>query len=269
MDSPEKLPDFMYENDGLTWALARAQYSFPPINKAHEADAGKYKYKYADLADVLSAIRPALNREGIALVQATEITEAGVELVTSLLYADERLSSRWPLPIANAAPQQVGSVLTYLRRYALCALVGIAAEDDDDGRAASDVRQATTAPPQQTAPSNVPAVDVPDDWKTRPLASMSFPVLRAIAAELKHPFSGGSKSELIRQLEPLVRAASGAEPFDTDGPTPKQRAVEPDDEATGGEPDSIPFQPTVFVGAAGESGTARQARNSAAKAGTP
>lgn len=239
----DALPDWLCENEGLTWALARAQYSFATITKSHTANAGSYSYKYADLSDVLTAIRPALNREGIALVQTTEITEAGVELVTSLLYADERLSSRWPLPIENCAPQQVGSVLTYLRRYALCALVGIAAEDDDDGRAASDVRQAQSAPAR---PQQAPSTQPPDDWETRPLASMTFQELRAVAVELGHPFSGGSKSELIRQLEPLVRAMSGEEPFDVTTNAPvSEGAARSTDALDGDAPNAIPFNPKV------------------------
>jgi hypothetical protein len=123
--------------DGIAAALARAQARFTTITKDRTANAGKYGYSYADIADVLASVRPVLAAEGIAIVQPVEVTDNGMVLVTRLLCGSEAIESRMALPIEGEAPQQVGSLMTYYRRYALCALVGVAPEnEDDDGQAA-------------------------------------------------------------------------------------------------------------------------------------
>jgi hypothetical protein len=137
----------MSADDTLVAALARAQAVMPAISKNHTNP--HFQSRYADIADVLAVVRPVLAKEGIAITQTTRITDAGCELVTCLLKGDDRLESAMPLQIDQKA-QDLGSRLTYLRRYALCALVGVAAEDDDDGHAASQAptrtRTATVRP---------------------------------------------------------------------------------------------------------------------------
>lgn len=146
-------------DDTLVAALARAQLNMPPIAKNHENP--HFKSRYADIADVLAVVRPVLAKEGIAITQTTRVTDAGCELVTCLLKGDDRLESAMPLQIDQKA-QDLGSRLTYLRRYALCALVGVAAEDDDDGHAASNApprtktRQAAYEPRERSYPSERP-----------------------------------------------------------------------------------------------------------------
>lgn len=140
-------------DDTLVAALARAQAVMPTITKSHTNP--HFGSKYADIADVLAVVRPVLAKEGIAITQTTRVTDAGCELVTCLLKGDDRLESAMPLQIDQKA-QDLGSRLTYLRRYALCALVGVAAEDDDDGHAASNApprtktRQAAYEPRERT-----------------------------------------------------------------------------------------------------------------------
>lgn len=120
----------------LAAALAKAQAKFPTIPKDKVATIispkGSYRYKYADLADVLSAIRPALTDNGLAVVQTVEILEKGYRLDTQLLHASGQflgssvLLDRWP------DPKQYGIEMSYMRRYQLCALVGVASDDDTD-----------------------------------------------------------------------------------------------------------------------------------------
>lgn len=222
--------------DGLVAALARCQAKFPPIVKSHTNPAFKGS-QYADIADVLAAVRPVLSAEGIAFTQSTVLGEDGaVALCTALMLGDEREESIFPLHIASLTPQGIGSLMTYIRRYQACSILGVhPVGDDDDGNAA------------QTAPAGMQAAAVamgkamaaigpPDDWETRPLATMTFPELRAVAEKVGHAFSGGSKAELIRQLDPIVRAMSGDEPFDLTGAEPIEQ--KPDDH-------DKPFEPTV------------------------
>ena len=136
-------------DDTLVAALARAQAKFGPVLKSHTNP--HFGSKYADLADVLGVVRPALAAEGIAIVQPIEVdTDTGHSfLVTRLLFADDALESRMPLQIDQKA-QDLGSRLTYLRRFQLSALVGVAAEDDDDGNAANEAPTRTRTPRERT-----------------------------------------------------------------------------------------------------------------------
>lgn len=146
----------------LVAALAAAQAEFPTIPKNHTNP--HFKSRYADLSDVLAAVRPVLAKHGIALVQPLRWTDAGLELVTALLKGDERLESSMPLPV-DAKPQDLGSRLTYCRRYMACSLLGVAAEDDDDGNAAqaaepkyrADGSQADYRPVQRATPQQMDA----------------------------------------------------------------------------------------------------------------
>jgi ERF superfamily len=94
-------------------------------------------FRYAPLSSGLDIIRKSLGRHEIATIQSTEIDkEAGLLRLTTILAhsSGEWISSEWPVcPIADiASAQRMGAALTYARRYALFALVGIAGEDDLD-----------------------------------------------------------------------------------------------------------------------------------------
>ncbi len=94
-------------------------------------------FRYAPLSSGLDIARKNLGRHAIAVVQSTSIdNDAGiVRLYTVLAHSSgEWVSSEWPVcPIGyTASPQRMGAALTYARRYALFALVGIAGEDDLD-----------------------------------------------------------------------------------------------------------------------------------------
>lgn len=114
----------------LAAALVNAQKEFQPITKGHTNP--HYNSRYADLSDVLKAVLPALQANGILLTQPIE----NGDLVTRLILGGESLESRVPLNL-DRKPQEIGSELTYMRRYSLAALLGVASEDDDDGNAAS------------------------------------------------------------------------------------------------------------------------------------
>ena len=130
-------------------ALARAQAAFPAIERTRTVSVttksgAKYTFSYAPLDVILAAVRKPLSTNGLAITQLL----VGTDLVTWLLHADGgRLESRVTLPLHNgASPQEIGSAITYLRRYAMQALLGIAAEEDDDGNAASGHHVEATRP---------------------------------------------------------------------------------------------------------------------------
>jgi hypothetical protein len=142
--------------DNLDTALARAQGKFPRIEKNNTATVpgkdGKqgYTYSYADLGDVLAAVRPILAEEGLALVQRTRPDNGKTKLVTELRYGatGEVLDSEIEIAAPTGNPQQFGGSLTYFRRYEAVTLLGVAAEEDLDAANVETVRNA----PSQALP---------------------------------------------------------------------------------------------------------------------
>lgn len=116
-------------------ALSKAQAKIKAANK--DATNPHFSSKYADLASVWDACREALTEQGLSVVQLPCGSGDNIGLTTTLLHASGQwmASTIYAMP-ERKGPQAVGSVLTYLRRYALAAAVGVAPEDDD-GEAAS------------------------------------------------------------------------------------------------------------------------------------
>lgn len=126
------------ENTGkLAEALAKAQGEFPKIKRNQTANAGQYSYDYADLADIIAAVTPALSRHGLSVVQETDFEGTTFFIKTVLLHSSgECRVGRIPVTLHDK-PQALGSLLTYYRRYTLCAMLNVQAEnEDDDGLAA-------------------------------------------------------------------------------------------------------------------------------------
>jgi len=128
----------------LAAALAKAQAelvnpekSLTAIIRSGRPGEGERSFRYAPLASGLDIVRKTLGQHEIATVQTTAIDPAVgmVNLTTMLAHASgEWIASDWPVcPVAETAnPHRMGAALTYARRYALFALVGIAGEDDLD-----------------------------------------------------------------------------------------------------------------------------------------
>lgn len=130
----------------LSAALASAQKLIKVAAK--EAVNPHFKSKYADLAEVFNACRQGLQEFGIAVIQAPGY-EAGVAtLTTRLLHSSgEWIEATAACRLSKDDPQGLGSAVTYLRRYALAAMLGIVADDDDDANEAS--RRDAQAPIQR------------------------------------------------------------------------------------------------------------------------
>jgi hypothetical protein len=122
----------------LAGALAKAQGEFGPVSKdrtveVRTKDGGKYTFSYATLDSVLSATRPALAKHGLALFS----TIVAGRIRTLLVHE----SGEWMASIIGLGEtqrlQELGSEITYLRRYCVSAMLGVAADEDDDGNSAS------------------------------------------------------------------------------------------------------------------------------------
>jgi hypothetical protein len=120
----------------LLGALAKAQGKIS--NALKDKKNPFFKSNYADLASVWDACREPLSANGIAVIQTMEGPKQDMFLVTWLGHASGQwIKSKIPLMNAKQDPQSLGSAITYARRYALSAMVGVCADDDDDGEAAT------------------------------------------------------------------------------------------------------------------------------------
>jgi len=132
----------------LAAALAKAQGAME--NAIMNRTNPHFKTKYADLAAVLNAARKPLSANGLAIVQ----TIGDGVLHTRLLHTSGQwIASEHPLPMTGR-PQEIGSALTYARRYSLSALIGIAADEDDDATGAEKAHK--------TAGNGKPAIELLD-----------------------------------------------------------------------------------------------------------
>jgi len=138
----------------LAAALARAQGKVENAKKS--SNNPHFKSKYADLASIWDVIREPLTSEGLSVVQLPcEAPDGKVGLVTVLLHSSgEHVHERFFLAVKDASnPQQYGSCLTYMKRYALLGVAGIASEDDDGEAASAPTRKAATIKTATEAPA--------------------------------------------------------------------------------------------------------------------
>jgi hypothetical protein len=120
----------------LMAALAAAQGEMS--NAPFDATNPHFKSKYATLASIRDATIPHLAKHGLSIHQVTKMNGQGMLLVTRLAHASGQwIVSEYPLP-NTSKPHEMGSAITYARRYSWAAITGIAAEEDEDGNAAQD-----------------------------------------------------------------------------------------------------------------------------------
>lgn len=119
----------------LATALCLAQSEFENAKKTSSNPF--FKSKYADLAEVLDTIKPVLNRHGLSVTQFP-CFEGGICQVETILIhtSGQWISGIAGTPLVKQDPQAVGAAISYLRRYSLAAVCGIA-QEDDDGNSAS------------------------------------------------------------------------------------------------------------------------------------
>lgn len=111
-------------------ALSKAQGEI----KAAQKDSANpfFKSRYADLSSVMDACRDALSKNGLAVTQTPCIVNAGNVLITTLGHSSGQwMKSICPLLTAKNDAQSFGAAVTYMRRFALAAMVGVCPEDDD------------------------------------------------------------------------------------------------------------------------------------------
>ena len=127
----EKLP-----NAQLYEALAKAQVQMPKakINRTNP----HYRNNYADLASIMDSCKAVLSNNGLCIMQIINVEDGGVTyLITRLAHVSgEYIESKFLLNPEKNTLQGLGSALTYAKRYSLASLLGIVADEDDDGELA-------------------------------------------------------------------------------------------------------------------------------------
>jgi ERF superfamily len=146
------MPDAPEPCKTLAEALAALQARLPRVAKEHKATVtsqrtGKtHSYDYADLLDVSEALLPVMAKLGLSFTACPTMMDGRFVLNYSLLHTSEPgpgnpVGGQYPLP-TSGSPQEIGTAITYARRYALCAVTGLApGGDDDDGTAAEKAHQ--------------------------------------------------------------------------------------------------------------------------------
>lgn len=195
--------------------------------------------RYATLAAVMDAAKP-LAKHGVAVSQSAEVIDGRVIISTILMHSSgEWVSESISLKPRQDDPQSVGSAITYGRRYLLAAMAGIAADEDDDGNAATDPRKATKPmPKQQTRPepkieahigappaepanvAKVHTVELPQEPKAEPKPSTDASTTGAEMASLRKAARDAAIKAGVRDRAEcfgIVSAAVGREVADWNG----------------------------------------------------
>lgn len=104
-----------------------------------DAANAHFRMKYVTIDNLIKTIKPTLAKHDLAFTQDVT-SEGGLVVVTSTLYhkSGEWLRAVTRLPVDKQTPQGTGSAFTYAKRYSLSALLGISADEDDDGNRAED-----------------------------------------------------------------------------------------------------------------------------------
>ena len=156
----------MNDDTKAQWSAAwvRAWAKMPPIPKTHKAKiiskkegVAPFEYKYADLPDIIDAVRPILAAHGLSVGQSVEpLGDELLGVVTRVYHEAGHVESFGPTPMPAAGdPRTVGSAITYARRYSLSAALGIASDEDTDAEGTQGRR------PQKVRPGRDPALPAP------------------------------------------------------------------------------------------------------------
>lgn len=176
----------------LASALAKFQGKMPSVPKKKTAtvqtkSGGSYSYQYADLADVTASAMPILSEFGLAFISIPEEGSRGF-ILRGVLVHESGESVEGFLPIYGGTNQEIGSSLTYSRRYLLGALTGIVTDDDSDGAPSEWAPRTEKVPPRQSQPKQAkppqgPPPTADPAWSDKITDAATFDDLTAVYNE--------------------------------------------------------------------------------------
>lgn len=137
----------MTDHPSLAAALVAFQAEVPKVAKNKKANVpmkggGSYRYTYADLPDVSDAALPILVKHGLSFSCAPRNAGGSFELVGILRHVSGEFDEG-ALPLRGSSMQEIGSAITYGRRYLLGCMTGVITDDDDDGSIAQAAKERT------------------------------------------------------------------------------------------------------------------------------
>jgi len=139
----------------LMKALLEAESNFETIEKNNKARAGSGEFKYADLTTVFNATKKQLREHGLKCVGYFSQDEQGVNILTMQLF---HVSGEWIkstlkfTPVSNK-PSDLGSIITYMRRYLYITLLGISTDEDVEGNDLNEEVELVNEPAKSPAKS--------------------------------------------------------------------------------------------------------------------
>lgn len=148
-------------------ALAKAQAAIksPPRNRTvtvKTKDGRSYTFDYTTLDELIEAVRRPLTDNGLWFVQTLANGDGRYRLRTMLVHSSGQwIASETPILAGSNSNQEFGSALTYMKRYSLAALLGVASDEDDDGNAAEGNERIAQARGQASGPKAAPAAKAP------------------------------------------------------------------------------------------------------------
>jgi hypothetical protein len=134
----------------LAPAFVKAQAEFEPVLKCKINP--HFRNKYAPLEEIVASVRPVLKAHGLTVFHTFSPNGGtALHIETTLMHeSGEFITSTLAMPLDKNTPQGVGSAITYGRRYALAAILGVVSDEDDDAEAATD-RSNGQKPPKASA----------------------------------------------------------------------------------------------------------------------
>lgn len=127
------------ENNNLNKKFMQVLNEVPNFSTDETANAGNRIYKYLNLATLLKNIKPIFEKHGIAFSQKVTFNGTGdgrqaLGTVETIIFDENEQQTVCEYPFyITGDPQQVGSAITYARRYSLTTVLGIFPDKDDDG----------------------------------------------------------------------------------------------------------------------------------------
>ena len=213
----------MNKSESIT-ELAKALSVFQGEVKGIKKDSTNpfFKMHYASLSAIWDAIRVPLCNNGLAVSQVAlpDLDDGHIILETILLHeSGEWLSGFLPIKptrmgkdgeiLDNDSPQGMGSAITYARRYGLCAMLGIVADEDDDGETAHDRK---AKPPAQVKPKAVQSTtslikeesdSIP--WMIKSCREVGWTTIRGYMGEKYNISTDGTIEEVFGRLNLMQR----------------------------------------------------------------